>query len=65
MKWWLSGSSPYRAGMLWKTNAFRPSRLVNPHFPLSAEHFSSQTTPILCFGVFSVMLLIYTNTPWL
>lgn len=47
MKWWLSGSSPpYRAGMLWKTNAFRPSRLVNPHFPLSAERFSSQTTPI-------------------
>lgn len=46
VKWWLSASSPpYRAEMLWNTNAFRPSRLVNPHFPLSAERFSSQTPP--------------------
>lgn len=46
MKWWLSASSPpCRAGMLWNTNAFRPCRLVNLHFPLSAERFSSQASP--------------------
>lgn len=62
MKWWLSASSPpCRAGMLWNTNAFRPCRLVNLHFPLSAERFSSQASPLSYALGFSLACFSFTH----